>query len=322
MAEQSEATARNNKRKHKLCEHGRRKSECKFCGGSEVCQHMRRRRSCKDCHGSQFCIHGKIRQVCKPCGGKRVCKSDGCEIGIDSKKYGGYCIGCWTKINPEEAFKTSAGARAHNNRIKEIAVASYVKGWTQAKKQDGNWKDKAGNDLPDWVLNKTVQGGNSKKRPDLLLFPLPSSPEGPSDALPAGEARQGGHDVQGRLMPSRQGKQDRAIIVEIDEHGHKAYDAEKDRERTATIKADLGNVPIVFIRFNPDSYEKTESDGSKKRVHSCWSKDKQGLVYIKREEDWNNRLIALLGVIQKYIECPPNALPAGKSQVVEEYMFF
>jgi hypothetical protein len=52
---------------HKKCEHNTRKSECKFCGGSQICHHKRIKSRCKDCGGSQICEHMKIRTRCKDC---------------------------------------------------------------------------------------------------------------------------------------------------------------------------------------------------------------------------------------------------------------
>lgn len=35
---------------HKInCEHGKRKSYCKDCGGSQICEHKKDKRYCKDC---------------------------------------------------------------------------------------------------------------------------------------------------------------------------------------------------------------------------------------------------------------------------------
>ena len=51
------------KRKLVKCDHGRRPSQCKDCGGSGVCEHGRRRYSCKDCGGSGRCEHGRVRSV-------------------------------------------------------------------------------------------------------------------------------------------------------------------------------------------------------------------------------------------------------------------
>ena len=51
------------------CPHGRRRAQCKECGGSGICEHGRRRRECKECGGSAICEHGRIRTRCKECGG-------------------------------------------------------------------------------------------------------------------------------------------------------------------------------------------------------------------------------------------------------------
>ena len=59
------------KRKRVKCEHGRKRTECKDCGGSGVCEHGRRRDQCKDCGGSSFCEHRRERSRCKDCGGGR-----------------------------------------------------------------------------------------------------------------------------------------------------------------------------------------------------------------------------------------------------------
>tara|TARA_B100000780_G_scaffold182150_1_gene127813 strand:+ start:453 stop:704 length:252 start_codon:yes stop_codon:yes gene_type:complete len=38
------------------CPHGRRRSECKECGGGSICEHGRVRNKCKDCGGSDNVI--------------------------------------------------------------------------------------------------------------------------------------------------------------------------------------------------------------------------------------------------------------------------
>ena len=52
----------------KKCEHGRRRTRCKECGGGSFCEHGRRRSYCKECGGSGICEHGRVRSVCKECG--------------------------------------------------------------------------------------------------------------------------------------------------------------------------------------------------------------------------------------------------------------
>ena len=45
------------------CEHNRRWSRCKDCGGSAFCQHQRRRIHCKDCGGSGLCEHQRVKHL-------------------------------------------------------------------------------------------------------------------------------------------------------------------------------------------------------------------------------------------------------------------
>ena len=42
-------TQETGKQKRKYCDHGRRRSECKECGGSGICEHGRKRGKCKLC---------------------------------------------------------------------------------------------------------------------------------------------------------------------------------------------------------------------------------------------------------------------------------
>ena len=56
------------------CPHGRRRSDCKECGGASICEHGRLRKHCKECGGSQICEHGRQRYECKECGGSGICE--------------------------------------------------------------------------------------------------------------------------------------------------------------------------------------------------------------------------------------------------------
>eukprot|EP00658_Telonema_sp_P-2_P070386 TRINITY_DN59911_c0_g1_i2.p1 TRINITY_DN59911_c0_g1~~TRINITY_DN59911_c0_g1_i2.p1 ORF type:complete len:350 (+),score=32.40 TRINITY_DN59911_c0_g1_i2:155-1204(+) len=64
----------NQSRRRKLCEHRRRPSQCKECGGSGICVHGRQRNQCKQCGGCGICEHGRIRSRCKDCGGRGICE--------------------------------------------------------------------------------------------------------------------------------------------------------------------------------------------------------------------------------------------------------
>ena len=46
------------------------------------------------------------------------------------------------------------------------------------------------------------------------------------------------------------------IIIECDENQHKGYEDICENKRTMEISNDFNFRPIVFIRFNPDSYTK------------------------------------------------------------------
>ena len=56
------------------CPHGRRRSECKECGWSQICEHGRQRKQCKECGGGSICEHGRRRDMCKECGGSGICE--------------------------------------------------------------------------------------------------------------------------------------------------------------------------------------------------------------------------------------------------------
>jgi len=57
-----------------ICEHNKQRSSCKDCGGSQICEHNKQRNKCKDCGGSQICEHNKQRNKCKDCGGSSICE--------------------------------------------------------------------------------------------------------------------------------------------------------------------------------------------------------------------------------------------------------
>ena len=56
------------------CEHGKQKSACKICGGSQICEHDRNKYKCKDCKGIQYCQHERIKYKCKDCRGSQICE--------------------------------------------------------------------------------------------------------------------------------------------------------------------------------------------------------------------------------------------------------
>ena len=105
------------------------------------------------------------------------------------------------------------------------------------------------------VTDKRVADGCSKKRPDLLF------------------------DFG-----------DQVIIVEVDENQHRDYECSCENKRLMELSRDIGHRPLVFIRFNPDSYKNKDET-----VTSCWGPNGNGICVIKKtkKDEWLGRLTAL-----------------------------
>jgi len=120
-----------------------------------------------------------------------------------------------------------------------------------------------------WIADKIISGGCSKRRPDLLL------------------------DLLYQI-----------IIIEVDENQHTDYDSSCEGKRIMELSQDLGHRPIIFIRFNPDDYEK---DGT--NITSCWGQNKKGICVVKKSKksEWTERLNALEEQINYWLN-PENTI--------------
>jgi len=270
----------------RICEHGKQKSRCKECGGSGICEHGREKYSCKDCGGSSICKHGIVKYRCKECDGSSICIHK--RLKFLCKDCGGSGI-CEHGKN-KTICKECGGARIciHGKQkphCKDCGGSKLCKSphcSTKAiKKYDGycmpccihlfpetpvarNYKTKetatvhaVQEAFPNfsWVSDKRVADGCSLRRPDLMV------------------------DMGTHL-----------VIVEVDENQHTAYDSSCETKRLMQISQDVGHRPIVFIRFNPDSYT---VKGVK--VPSCWHANKLGIMVVvkKRAQEWEHRLARL-----------------------------
>ena len=120
---------------------------CFTCRTKYNCEHKRRRTNCKDCGGSSICEHKRLRNRCKDCGGSQLCKSELCETRVSNKKYKGYCLFCFIHLFPDEP-------NSRNYKTKEKDVVDRI------TKRYTNFT---------WFADKKVQDGCSRRRPDLLL---------------------------------------------------------------------------------------------------------------------------------------------------------
>lgn len=223
-----------------ICEHNRIKTACFECKGGSICEHNKRRIYCVDCGGSQICIHKINKRLCKECDGRLLCNTPFCETYKNPKKeYEGYCLRCFIHTHPDKP-------NARNYKTKEKTVVDEVlKSFPQFT----------------WTMDKKIQDGCSRRRPDLFLD-------------------MGSH----------------VIIVEIDENQHTDYDCSCENKRLMEISQDIGHRPVVFIRFNPDDY--IDETGAKKR--SCFTADKTGIMKVAKtkQKEWNERIDSLKSQIQ------------------------
>jgi hypothetical protein len=91
------------------------------------------------------------------------------------------------------------------------------------------------------------------------------------------------------------------LIIEIDENQHIDYDCSCENKRLMELSQDVGHRPIVFIRFNPDSYYNENN----KLITSCWSYSKgQNSINVGRskKKEWSARLKTLEDNIKYWIE--------------------
>jgi len=130
-----------------------------------------------------------------------------------------------------------------------------------------------------WNIDKPIVDGCSKRRPDLMC-----------DL---------GYQV---------------IIVEVDENMHKNYDCSCENKRIMQLSHDVGYRPIIFIRFNPDSYINSDNVN----VLSCWTTTpKTGIAKIKANKinEWEQRLNKLAEQIHYWTD--PNNQTDKTIEIIE-----
>ena len=169
------------------------------------------------------------------------CKTPLCDI-ISNDKYRGYCFSCFVHTFPDEP-------NSRNYKTKEKYTTDYI-------------KEKISN--VDWVVDRKVYDGCSRRRPDLYL-----------DL---------GYQV---------------LVVEIDENQHTNYDCSCENKRLMEISQDIGHRPLIFIRFNPDDYVSGEN-----KITSCWVLDGNGICTVKKskKKEWEERLTILEYQIRYWLD--------------------
>jgi hypothetical protein len=185
------------------------------------------------------------------------CKSLWCSTIFSNKQYKGYCRYCFMHLFPDIPI-------SRNYKTKEITVINYIK------------ENLSHIDI---ITDKKIEGGCSKRRPDIMI------------------------DLGFHI-----------IIVEIDENQHNNYDCSCENKRLMQLSQDVGFRPIVFIRFNPDSYKIKD-----KKITSCWYINKLGIYQINKKKinEWNERLKNLKDTIEYW--CNPENKIEKTIEIIELY---
>ncbi len=161
-----------------------------------MCAHGNQKRFCRECGGRGLCTHGKQKPFCKDCGGSALCKTPLCETSAN-RKYKGHCLRCFVHLFPDEPVIS-------NYKMKETTVTSFLK----AKFQDNTW-----------MCDRRIEGGCSRRRPDLFL------------------------DMGSHI-----------VIVEVDENKQNEYDRTCENRQLMEASQVLNHRHIVMIRFNSGGY--------------------------------------------------------------------
>jgi hypothetical protein len=261
-----------------ICEHQRQKSKCKECGGSEICKHQREKSKCKECGGSQICEHQRQKSKCKECGGSQICEHQrqkskckecgGSEI-CEHQKRKSLCKECGGKSLCKAAHCTTI---ASNKRYNGYCLRCCIFLCPDIEvSRNYKTKEKAVADYImskfsqyHWICDKRVTNGCSRRRPDLFLN--------------LGE---------------------KVLMIEIDENKHVSYDCSCENKRLMELSQDVGFLPIIFLRFNPDAYRSGQVG-----ITSCWTINNQGICVVKKtkEKEWMTRLECLKAQVDYWLE--------------------
>ena len=260
-----------------ICEHNRIKSGCKECKGSSFCNHNKEKSRCKLCKGSGVCEHNKRKSRCVDCSGSDVCNHNRQKSHCKECKGSSICEHNTRKLrciicNPQIACPTCKSVIPNKiSRFYPHCSRCYfflnptIEIPKRYKIRENYLMDEFRIKYPELklIFDKTIDGGCSARRPDLRLELLTHS-----------------------------------LIVECDEHQHKNTSCEN--KRMMELFQDLGSRPIVFIRFNPDSYI-----SNNEKHTSCFKQTKLGVLSLNKK-DWNIRIKQLLELFQYHIDNIPN----------------
>ena len=311
-----------NKRK---CIHNREKYSCKECCGVSFCEHKRRKSYCKECKGESICEHKNLRTQCKECKGTSICEHDilksRCKVCLGGhicihKKERNLCIVCGGNsicihnIKKTICLDCKGGSICEHNKKRNLCLICNIKNTckecnnvfvknktiyypfcqacfcnkypdheksTLYKIKERYLRDELRMRFPNNDINmlfdKKIQDGCSLRKPDVLI-----------DCLT------------------------HCIIIECDENQHSSYKCEE--RRINELYLDLGDRPLIMIRFNPDNY----IDKNNIKIEGCFKPlTKIEDMYKKKfydinTDEWKRRVDILVKELKKYLDLNINIL--------------
>lgn len=243
-----------------ICEHNKDRYKCKECNGTGICEHNREKYNCKECNGSGICEHNKVKYICRECNGKGICEHEkikyqcitcspkiacyNCKHMIRSKIYKPYCFMCYCVLNPDIKIKK-------RYKTKELLLSESLKKMNLGV---------------DFIQDKKIDGGCSRRRPDFLFDLLTHT-----------------------------------IIVECDENNHRDYNITCEIAKLNETFTDLADRPMILIRFNPDKCKengKSCFDRECKLIIKEWNRR---IKILKKELEKSIRKIPVELITIKYL---------------------
>jgi hypothetical protein len=104
------------------------------------------------------------------------------------------------------------------------------------------------------------------------------------------------------------------ICGENDEDCHKDYDTTCENKRTMELYTDMGNRPMILIRFNCDKYIKKDGTIEKSLFRIC---KRTGMSIIADKNKFNERIDTFAKMVSEYIIGQP-----PEKAITTEYLFY
>jgi hypothetical protein len=241
-----------------LCDHGSFKRHCSVCTIGVLCEHNIRKDCCRICTPSIICEHGINKRSCKVCSANfLICKHNRIKRICSLCEGKELCENC--KFTRKSAkYKTYCSDCFYD--LNPLAERKNNKVKTKEYCFREALIEYIDEDI-DLIFDKKINNGCSLKRPDIRIERFSHT-----------------------------------IILECDEEQHRSYEKICENKRIMELYQDLGNRPIVFLRFNPDTYV----DEKGKKIKGCFDKD---LKLDKKE--WDLRIKTLVTQIDFYLKNVP-----------------